>query len=356
MIALILNEIFSVLKPTTKRLQGCGLGLADAMSDIKSLHTNLMKLKADSRTLLLNAKEFIQKLNSILLSDELVVAVNMGGDLLRVEQGEEDNDETFITDVINPLIDALLSEIDNRFFKANEDVSLLNELRFLDLNILRSTKNNNESQNISLSNLCYINNIQNEPNVVQELINFESEFTKKNSQSESDCTNIYSALLDTDEDDLDERIFNTYDRENSDDGHEDSDENDENIFINDRDDSDDVEDEFDKTLASNEKKNCSCIDCILKYFREYEDAKSKFQNLYKIYKYAAVLPITEVKCERDFSKLKLTKNARRSSLKEPNLENLMIISAEADILNKIDIEDIVNAIAHSSSKLAKYLL
>lgn len=58
------------------------------------------------------------------------------------------------------------------------------------------------------------------------------------------------------------------------------------------------------------KKICYCLECMLKYISANETRQKIYANMYKIFKYVAMLPSTQVKCERDFSKMK--KRSRRN--------------------------------------------
>lgn len=93
-------------------------------------------------------------------------------------------------------------------------------------------------------------------------------------------------------------------------------------------------------------EKCYCVQCILNYFSTFKTAAEKFPNLYVLYKYVALLPCTETKCERDFSHLKIIKNYRRSVLKGQKLESLMIIRLECDLFKDLELEDIINDSVH----------
>lgn len=80
-----------------------------------------------------------------------------------------------------------------------------------------------------------------------------------------------------------------------------------------------------------------------------------YANILKIYKYVATLPSTQEKCERDFSKLKLTKTRLRSSLCEESLENLIIISTESGMFQNVNLDDVVDEIVASSSRVSAYM-
>lgn len=320
---LLLHEILSILLPTTKKLQSCGLNLADAFNDIKNLYKRLQDLKNNTSKLLQNAKQFIQKLNDLILADEQISGLNLGENLLCIVQKGDSFDEFLLNQIFYSVVNTLLSEIEERFFKENEaDVVLFNELRFLNLKILKQRTDGGESLNVSLTALCNINNIQNEEEVVQELMDFETEYMRRNPQrpNMSFFKNIATTLKDNESD----YNCNTYHGNNHDNSFDTDNSENESNSINEtgNDDNvasffyvDDEEDlceaiQHDQEVYSMEK-NCSCLKCILKYFHKNANAKEKYINLYTLYKYAAILPITEVKCERDFSKLKHTKNRIR---------------------------------------------
>ena len=56
-------------------------------------------------------------------------------------------------------------------------------------------------------------------------------------------------------------------------------------------------------------KICYCLECVLQYL--HQEKKGCYDELLKLYRYICTIPTTEVKCERDFSKMKLTKNRLR---------------------------------------------
>lgn len=80
-----------------------------------------------------------------------------------------------------------------------------------------------------------------------------------------------------------------------------------------------------------------------------------YELVFKLYKYIATLPFTQVKCERDFSKLKCTKTRLRSSLCEKSLENLMLLSTESRLFENINLDDIVDEIVSSSTKISLFV-
>jgi len=75
-----------------------------------------------------------------------------------------------------------------------------------------------------------------------------------------------------------------------------------------------------------------------------------------VFKYALILPSTQVTCERVFSKLKIIKNRLRTTLYQniltPLIQNIII---EKDISENINKQKIINEIFKSSVELKRLL-
>jgi len=82
---------------------------------------------------------------------------------------------------------------------------------------------------------------------------------------------------------------------------------------------------------------------------------SAYSNLYTAYEYFLTLSVTEVNCEKTFSKLKIIKSRLRSTLCQENLEALIIMSVERQLLEDIDVSEVVNYLKNSSSLMNKML-
>ena len=80
-----------------------------------------------------------------------------------------------------------------------------------------------------------------------------------------------------------------------------------------------------------------------------------YPNLYRLYKILVTLPIGSTKCERSFSKLKIVKNRLRSSMGQPRLCALMLISVEREQLQSVDYEAVIDEFA-TSPLLRKLLI
>ncbi|KAF0703227.1 zinc finger MYM-type protein 6-like, partial [Aphis craccivora] len=77
--------------------------------------------------------------------------------------------------------------------------------------------------------------------------------------------------------------------------------------------------------------------------KEYSISENaSYSSLFLAYKYILTLSISQVSCERSFSKLKYIKNRLRSTLSSSHLEQLMIICTEKDILNQLENNTIID--------------
>lgn len=81
-----------------------------------------------------------------------------------------------------------------------------------------------------------------------------------------------------------------------------------------------------------------------------------YSNLYIAYKYLITLSCTQVSCERVFSKLKIVLNRLRPLLGQEKLDAFILLSVEADLLNDLNYDLIVDTLASTSLLLKKKLL
>jgi hypothetical protein len=81
----------------------------------------------------------------------------------------------------------------------------------------------------------------------------------------------------------------------------------------------------------------------------------QYKELYTVYKYLLTLPLTQVTCERTFSKLKLLKTRLRSTTSQENLECLFLMQCERDILNQVDGNRIIDKMCSLSQEINRLL-
>ena len=66
-----------------------------------------------------------------------------------------------------------------------------------------------------------------------------------------------------------------------------------------------------------------------------------YPNITTVYCIYLTLPVTSASVERSFSKLKLVKNALRSTMCENRLTSLLILSIEKDLVDSTDLNNII---------------
>lgn len=104
-------------------------------------------------------------------------------------------------------------------------------------------------------------------------------------------------------------------------------------------------------------KTCrNCILCCYNVLYKYNLYANAYAQLSKVYKYMLTLSISQVTCERSFSKLKYILNRLRNNLSQHNVESFMLMSLERDILMSLSNDDIINDLAKSSQNLSALLI
>ncbi len=96
--------------------------------------------------------------------------------------------------------------------------------------------------------------------------------------------------------------------------------------------------------------------CVYMFLSRYNMHSAAYKNLYQIYKLALTLPVTQVFCERTFSKLKLLKTRLRSTLSADHLESLLLIMVENRLLDSFSMNNIIDNVAQHSSEYQRLLL
>lgn len=91
------------------------------------------------------------------------------------------------------------------------------------------------------------------------------------------------------------------------------------------------------------------LQCILQY-----SLNDLYPNIMTSLRIFLTLPATVASCERSFSKLKLIKNYLRSVMGQNRLSHLALISIEAEILNRIDIDEIITDFANIKARKVKF--
>ena len=71
--------------------------------------------------------------------------------------------------------------------------------------------------------------------------------------------------------------------------------------------------------------------------------KEIFPNVYRCYKLLFTAPVSVADIERSFSKMKIVKNYLRSTMKDEQLEDLIVLSTEKDLTDRIDLDDVLKS-------------
>ena len=80
-----------------------------------------------------------------------------------------------------------------------------------------------------------------------------------------------------------------------------------------------------------------------------------FNNIYKAYKIMLTLPVSQVECERGFSKLKIIKNRLRSSMSNDHLGYFIILSVEKELINNLKNDAVIDYLARTSNEWFRHL-
>lgn len=329
----ITHKIFSSVTATTKSLQKMGLTILEGVGLLKTCKQQLEKSKNLLQDYIEQADQFVQNVNALLNNDEEIKSLDCDCYISLPTEDEKQKKINRITNSFHDFIERLQHEIDERILSQFDDSeSIHHEILYLNPQSTVETFLTDENC-VSLRKLCEINKISDENAAKDELKKFNSEFIQYLNRSE-----LVSVLND-----------------NNDLQNGSADEEELTLLI-------ESESDAEETLAdlksvrvhSMNKNKCSCFECILEYISSKEDRLTKYGHIFKLYKYVATLPSTQVKCERDFSKLKLTKNRLRSSLGEKSLENLMLISAESKMFKKINLNNVIDEIIASSTRLSLF--
>lgn len=95
-----------------------------------------------------------------------------------------------------------------------------------------------------------------------------------------------------------------------------------------------------KAVHGNHDK-LNCLHCVYSLIFNLNMHVSAYTTLCEAYEFFLTLSVTEVNCERTFSKLKLIKTRLRSNLTQDNLESLLLMSVEKELLDDIDVSEVV---------------
>ena len=101
-------------------------------------------------------------------------------------------------------------------------------------------------------------------------------------------------------------------------------------------------------------KNCPV--CCYIVISKHNMHTNTYKSLYTAYKFLLTLSVTQVACERSFSKLKIIKSRIRNSLSQDHLQAFMLMAIEKKTLIEVGNEEVKDKLAKSSPLMSKLLL
>lgn len=330
----VLHKIFSTIVPTTKYLQKANLNIVDGIRSLKECDQKLKSVEDNLRSHIQHAETFIKGTNTLIENDkemqcldcEILIRSPEETEKLEIVQEIETEFRVFIQTLREQISVRILSQFD-------ESDSIYHEIKFLDQRYTGTYISSNDST--SIKKLCEICKVD-ENIAMSELKQLTLDFSKFQKRQ-------YTSIL------------NNNDFESA--NYQCDEENDEiNLLVEDQADLDETQANLElANLHPMQREKCYCVECVLKYISTEEKHITKYGSIYKLYKYIAILPSTQVKCERDFSKMKSTKTRLRSALSDKSLESLMVISTGSNMFRNINLDDMLSDIIASSSRLSLFI-
>lgn len=344
--ALLLKELFSYLKPPTDYLQTKGLDVHQALSIIATSQKQIKLFRNQYEEFKIRSDKYIGDVNILLKADDDTALVEIeksfkskaihkvkrrDGEMVR-DESTTCPDKKFEREVFNILVDELVGRIQERFL-GKTITSVMKEISQIHPSNFKTM-----DKNQSFPELCKLARVKNKEKLRNELRNFVQFYNnlKLNRYKEEIDDSISSDMnsLDSSESDSD---IETSDNENEDTESTGSDLN----FAD---------------STSCDGKCLNCLGCVLKILNKYNMHSKAYRRLFKIYKAIVLLPSTQVECERSFSKLKYIKNRLRSTLKQENLESLMILNCEKDLTRTLVNSKIIDKLGETSTLMNKLLI
>ena len=81
--------------------------------------------------------------------------------------------------------------------------------------------------------------------------------------------------------------------------------------------------------------------------------KSIFPCIYKVFKLLFTAPVSVAKDERTFSKMKIIKNFLRSTTSDGRLEDLIVLAAEKDLTDNVDLDEVLKVWSRKKNRKLK---
>lgn len=326
----MLNKIFLLINPTTKSRQQSSLCLLDGIQSLKESNQRLQEFKNNMDDYIQQAESFIEKTNHLINNDDEMIALECECNIRIPATEEKKIINELIIKEFKMFIETLINETNVKILLAFDGTdSVYREMKYLDPTY--SLNPANADITINMKRLCELNDVD-EYDTAVELKELLSDFTQYQNRPQYEIVLNYEHYSADD----DEYAYDT------------------SVIIED-------EADFDETTAYVQYNNintvpmqinkCHCLECMMKFMAD-DARKAKYQNIFKLYMFVATLPSTQVKCERDFSKMKLLKTRLRSNLDDQSLEDMIIISTESHMFANINLSDIIDDVIFNSARIS----
>ena len=336
--AMTFLRLFRHTTPLSDYLQTAGMDYAQAWKQVENALEQLKKESRDFKNVENATDKFVASISSAMAEDQDLQAFNietclperaasrkkvLPGELALGAGTEYSGLKKFEINVYNVVYDATVQSIDKRFSGHKDlynDLSLLCPTRFHEI----------ERNGVPKNGLSRIVQLLGETAVDKVVL----------SEELADFAACWPRLKGTDDSSWGVSVTDDFD-ENDDSDNEDS-----------------LRDALSERAICQKDALCNnCPSCIHRFLYRYNFHSAAYRNLFQVYKLAITLPVTQVSCERVFSKLKIIKTRLRSVLTDENLESLALISVETKLLKTtISSEAIIDAVAESSQELRRLLL
>jgi hypothetical protein len=330
--AMTFKRIFKQTTPLSKYLQTEGMDYLQAQAMVESTGSGIASISRTFDEVRAEAEDFCQNVNKLLAESEAQNAVAVEAELCatirrRGQRGDALQDlspvEQFKIRTFNPIMDAAHQSFVKRFEKCG---GLYSEAALLDPKRFKDVSNLKQKPKLPLLGACvnkYFHVENAEALIADELVHLSSRF---------DMLHQASALTtdSTSDDNLEfPELVEELDEEDGEDAQ--------------------------RSGCPAGAKRCPCFICVFRVLHKYSFYADTYANLFKAYKFLLTLSVTQVKCERCFSKLSQIKTKLRSSLKGQSLDAFMVMSIEPEVLSTITNDEILDLIAASSGELRRML-
>lgn len=318
--AIVFQKIFSHTTPLSNYLQTAGMEILQSYRMVEKTLSSLKLLSRDFCTISKEASTFITSVNNHFSEKDIPLQVEeefpVKRAIKRTKFYDEKNDTTikdpiekFKIEVFYMIMDRIVNSLEIRFTKHHElfkDFQCFHPSSFDCLEKLPEDFLNKVTEKIN----AFFPEIQ-ENNLKQQLLDFASKWPRL-SQTLSDEYSVDNLELDNN-------------------------------------------DLLQKDIINKHKACKKCLICCYTLLLKYNMCAEAYPDLQTVYQYILTLSISQVSCERSFSKLKYILNRLRNSLGQDHLEAFMLMAIEKDVLQSLDNNDIIKHLIENCKSLRQLL-